>query len=94
MFLNLKELTEDQLNEKLSELYARMSYMNRFGSSHSGLMYEQCLNWIEQINIELQEREMKEISKSWSPGTVDIIGEESDEVRLLRKQQEKEKRKK
>lgn len=89
MFLgNLKEQTDEQLQEKINTIDNRMRYMQHFGS-HSNKMYEQCLFWMQEIETELFERRESEITDEWKPGTVAIIGENSLEAEELNKKEPK-----
>ena len=77
MFLNLNELSLDELYEKSNELHKRMAYVTQFGG-HNSYVYNQCVNWLQHIELEIQERMIME-NFDFESGTVTIIGEATEE---------------
>lgn len=78
MLLNLEKLSIDELNLKITKLSLNMRQLEMTGS-HGSNAYTQCIFWIQQITIELEERAfMIEIEgdAAWTPGIVATIGED------------------
>ena len=76
MLLDLAKLNAEELNEKLNTLNGRMKHLEMAGS-HGSNAYAQCLNWMQQINYELEERHYMmaiEDDPDWKPGLVADIG--------------------
>lgn len=77
MLLDLNKLSVDELNAKLNTLNGRMHHLEIAGS-HGSNAYAQCLNWMQQLNYELEERNYMtsiEDDPNWKPGLVATIGE-------------------
>lgn len=76
MEVALKDLTDTELYERQNKLISRMSMLANSGQQ-STAAYNQCLNWMNDIEFEMFERANPDIGES---GTVAIIGEPENET--------------
>lgn len=77
MFLNLKELSDSELYDKMSTLQSRLRHLNQY-SSYSD-MHNQCVNFLEQIRLEMEDRAAAQMLEEEKSGSVSIIGENTED---------------